>query len=227
MLQWLMEHGAYPVILPPFIAGFTAETVLDGIDGLLLAGGTDVAPEGYGEEPLRPEWSGDRYRDVYEFALVEEAMKQDIPIIGICRGHQVLNVALGGSLYQDTTEQLEGVLVHRNWDIYDENQHDIVFEADSVLNELYPGLGMARVNSVHHQSIKELAPGLVCEARSVEDDIIEAVRYKPEDPDAPYAVGVQWHPEFMDPSEERWLNRDPLMEDFLDAVRARTDNPSD
>lgn len=215
---WFLKDGrSLPVMIPAVAPGVDARTgaaeYAERLDGLVLQGGDDVAPQNYGEEPLKPEWAGDAVRDEYELALVQEFLKRDKPILGICRGHQLLNVALGGSLYQDINFQVEGSLAHRDAEAYDDNLHDLVFEPGSRLRELY-GVGGGRINSVHHQAIKDVAPGLEVEARSAEDGIVEAVRFTGES----YAVGVQWHPEFQEPRHGDLLPTEPLMDDFLEAI---------
>src|SRR5690554_6811725 len=94
------------------------------LDALVIAGGADVWPGSYGERALRPEWEGDRLRDEAEIGLIGAALKLDIPVLGICRGHQVLNVALGGTLFQDISTQVEGALKHRDAERYAKNEHD-------------------------------------------------------------------------------------------------------
>ena len=216
MADYLMTHGALPVLLPPATAGFGAADLLSEVSGLLLQGGSDVSPESYGEKAKDPKWAGDIVRDRYEIELAKEAIAQGMPVLGICRGAQLLNVALGGTLYQDIETQVPGSLVHRDWDVYDELSHDIEIASDSRLAEIYPGQDRARVNSVHHQSIKDLAPSLQVAARSVEDDVIEAVWQQ--QAGEGYVLGIQWHPEFMEKSAQDLLDPAPIMDDFLDSA---------
>lgn len=187
------------------------------LDGLVLQGGADVAPESYGEEPLNPEWTGDRVRDVYEMELLHEFVEADKPVLGICRGVQLINVAFGGTLYQDVNTQVPGALEHRSHEAYDKNMHAITIEPGSGLKRLYPEVRTARVNSIHHQSIKTLARDLVIEAYSEPDRVIEAVRWHGRG----YVFGVQWHPEFLHPGDETALNPAPIIDEFLAAVRKR------
>jgi putative glutamine amidotransferase len=192
----------------------------DDLDGLVLQGGSDVAPESYGEEPIDPRWTGDRVRDLYESELMMAFMQRDKPVLGICRGLQLINVALGGTLYQDITTQVPDTLDHRDWHIYDECVHDVDIVPGSELAALY-GTHRGSVTSVHHQAIKDLAPGLVVDATSTVDGIIEAVRRPRTAPGDPYIVGVQWHPEFQEDRLDSLLDARVLMRDFLAAVTQR------
>lgn len=222
MAEWVMAHGkTVPMMVPG--AGPEEEPAVEAadfaeaIDGLIIQGGVDVAPSSYGEQPLRPEWSGDAIRDKYEIELVEACLERDRPILGICRGHQLLNVALGGTLYQDIATQVDGALHHRDPDLYHELTHRVVFEAGAVLRRTYGGEGL--VSSVHHQAVRKVADGLCIEARSPEDGIVEAVRL--EGPE--FAMGVQWHPEFREPEQTELLASDPLLDRLVDAIRSRRD----
>ena len=223
MLSYVMRNGALPVMLPRSLGGFTPKALLEGVDGLLLQGGADVSPTSYGEEPLEDRWSGDRARDDYETALIQESIASDKPVLGICRGVQILNVALGGSLYQDINTQIGGSLVHRNWDVYDGLEHEVELTEGGRLAQIYESAPAMRINSIHHQSIKEPAPGLTVEACSPSDGVVEAVvltEYTASER-LPYAVGVQWHPEFHKPGVSDLLEPDLLMQDFLAEVRKR------
>ena len=175
-------------------------------------------PGSYGETPLQEEWAGDRVRDEYESALVAAFGRAGKPVFGVCRGLQLLNVAFGGTLYQDIATQLPDAVVHRDAAIYDRNFHDVEFVKGSQLAALYPQLSTARVNSVHHQAIKALAPGFEIEARSTSDAVIEAIRRSDID-GLSYVAAVQWHPEFHR-SDLDTLDDAPILEDFLTAVRA-------
>lgn len=220
IVAWVAAQGALPILLPTGFGSLPLAAWLEEIDGLLLQGGADVCPRNYGEEPLRPQWSGDPIRDAYEMELIHGCLARKIPILGVCRGHQLLNVALGGSLYQDIQTQIPGTLTHRDADLYDRIAHGIEILPDTDLARIYGGISKARVNSVHHQAIKTLGRGLIPEAIS-EDGLIEAIRLQPDPLDpgsSPYARGVQWHPEFQDPASDL-LHRDLVLQDFLSAAR--------
>lgn len=186
------------------------------LDGLILQGGADVSPRAYGEEPLRPEWSGDPVRDAYELELVHEFMEAGKPILGICRGMQLLNVALGGSLYQDITLQQPGSAGHESGQ-YDQHAHAVTFTEGSRLGEWMGGLPGGNVVSIHHQAVLRLGRDMVIEATSSEDGLIEAIRWN----GGSFVYGVQWHPEFHDGAAgSQLLDCTPLLEAFLAAARA-------
>ena len=219
--HWVMSTGAMAVMIPsPTGATQRGDVTLDHyaqwLDGLVLHGGADVSPLSYGEEPLQDKWAGDRVRDEYEIALVAAFERAGKPVFGVCRGLQLLNVAFGGTLYQDIATQLPQALPHRDAAVYDRNFHTVEIVAGTRLAQLYPGARSAKVNSIHHQAIKDLAPGFTVEAVSNEDGLIEAIRR----PDAgkPYIAAVQWHPEFHVPGSDTFDDA-ALLEDFLAAAR--------
>jgi putative glutamine amidotransferase len=184
------------------------------LDGLVLQGGADVSPSSYGEQPLREEWAGDRVRDVYEIELLHEFVEAKKPVLGICRGAQLINVAFGGTLYQDVATQLADSARHVT-DDYERHLHEIRFAPGSGLARLYAGLERPRVTSIHHQSIKQLGRGLSVEAWSEPDGVVEAVRGAGEG----YVFAVQWHPEFHHPANRGALDCAPILEEFLSAAR--------
>ena len=184
------------------------------LDGLVLQGGTDLDPQSYGEAPLHPDWAGDRVRDAYEMELLHEFMEAGKPVLGICRGAQLINVALGGNLYQDVATQIEGVGTHVHPE-YDKHDHPIEWPADSGLRHLYPGMVNGRVVSIHHQAIKTLGKNLKVEATSSGDGLIEAIRLTGK----PYVLGLQWHPEYHPPGNTELLDCNPILDEFLGAAR--------
>jgi putative glutamine amidotransferase len=222
--HWVMSTGALALMIPN-PAGDTRRgdvalaDYAERLDALVLEGGSDVWPGSYGETPLQERWSGDRIRDAYEQELLRAFEARGKPVLGVCRGLQLMNVALGGTLFQDIDTQRAGAVRHRDADVYDRNFHDVEFVAGSTLAQIHAGTTRATVNSVHHQAIKDLAPGLLVEATSPLDGLIEAVRR----PGASYMAAVQWHPEFHR-RDEGTLDDTPMLVDFLkaaDAAKAR------
>ncbi len=186
------------------------------LDGLVLQGGADVSPMAYGEQPLRPEWRGDPVRDAYELELVHEFMEAGKPILGICRGMQLINVALGGSLYQDLPTQHPHAERHETTE-YDRNVHGVEFTSQSWLSEWFGNSDGGRVVSIHHQAIHRLGRDVVVEAHACHDQVIEAIRWQ----GAPFVFGVQWHPEFHATLDgEALLDCSPLLTAFLAATSA-------
>jgi len=181
----------------------------------VLQGGNDVAPETYGETPLHPDWSGDRVRDRYEIELIDAFVRAGKPVFGICRGLQLLNVMFGGTLLQDIATQRPTSRAHRDGSTFERHFHGIELVPNSRLAQLYPGVRQATVNSIHHQAIKDLAPGFVVEACCPDDGMIEAVRRS----GPSYVAAVQWHPEFHVPGDPDNFNDAPLLHDFLKAAR--------
>lgn len=202
--EWLGARGALVFLLP---AGERAAEYAATLDGLVLQGGADISPRAYGEEPLQPEWAGDPVRDRFEIALVHAFTAARKPVLGICRGAQLVNVALGGSLHQDIPR-------HRTGD-YDAHEHAVRFEPGSALERLYGSPGPHRVVSIHHQAIKRLGHGLRVEARAEEDGVVEAVRGT----GPGYLCAVQWHPEFHG-TRPGLLDGGALLDEFLRAAGA-------
>ncbi|MFN7724209.1 MAG: gamma-glutamyl-gamma-aminobutyrate hydrolase family protein [Rubrivivax sp.] len=225
--HWLLASHALPVMVP----AVTADSLLQrselnlhdyaaGLDGLVLQGGNDVAPESYGQVAQQPEWAGDRVRDLYEMALIDAFVQAGKPVFGICRGHQLLNVHFGGTLVQDIPTHRPEALDHRDLALYERHLHPVDLQAGSRLAALYPGLSRAAVNSIHHQAIDRLAPDFDVEARCPDDGTIEAVRWR----GPSFVAGVQWHPEFHDPADPlhpEQLDDRPLLQDFLRAAAER------
>lgn len=218
MSTWLNNAGflTYILSIPETNATSYLENVMEDLDGIIISGGADVAPQNYEESPLRPEWSGDAIRDEYELEAIRLAFENDVPVLGICRGHQLLNVAFGGTLYQDIGTQVGTDIQHRDAVGYEKNHHNVVIQKSSTLHDFY-GVENGRVNSVHHQSIKDLAEGFRIEARSTEDDIVESILWEGD----AFLRGVQWHPEFQNASENELLKTDPLIEEFKQAILKR------
>jgi len=188
------------------------------LDGLVLQGGKDVASGCYGEKPLQPEWAGDAVRDRYEIELIDAFVKAGKPVFGVCRGLQLINVMFGGTLWQDIATQVPGSQAHRELGKYERHFHRIDLEPGTRLAGLYPTVKRAVTNSIHHQSIKALAPGFAVEARCPDDGTIEAIR-RVEAPGQGYVAAVQWHPEFHEPGSPDNFDDSAMLQDFLAACR--------
>jgi len=206
--RFLSRKGVMPILIPdipqPFLDDF-----LNDLDGFVLQGGSDMAPSHYGEEAIDPQkWPGDPYRDKFELHIVDYAFTQGKPILGICRGLQLINVFFGGTLYQDIATQHPKSISHRN-PSFDSFSHEIKISPIGVLRTLYPEEKEVNVNSIHHQGIKSLGKGLTVEAISPRDGIIEAVSAE-----NGRILAVQWHPEFSHTLGSRVLDPNPLL-DFL------------
>jgi putative glutamine amidotransferase len=208
--------------LPSIVApGFTnpledaaqlAGEILDNCDGLLLSGGTDVDPKIFGEVAHTALGRVDGPRDPFEITLAREAVRRDMPVLGICRGIQVLNVALGGTLIQDIPSDVEGSVVHETGDDRLVIAHDVVIEPGSRLASLLSTTRLG-VNSFHHQAAKRVGEGLTVSAKSAEDGIIEGLEMK----DRTFVVAVQWHPENFWRTSAAF---DGLFSGFVEAARA-------
>ena len=220
--HWVLSGGAMAVMVPAVDAdSIVKRNDLDlhdyaaALDGLVLQGGNDVAPESYGEAPLHDDWHGDRVRDRYEMELIRAFVAAGKPVFGICRGLQLLNVTYGGTLLQDIPTQRPEALDHRMPGKYEHHHHTVEFVPGTHLASLFPDVPRATTNSIHHQGIKDLAPDFVVEARCPEDGMIEAVRRR----GPGFVAGVQWHPEFHDPTDPVTLDDTPILHDFLTAAR--------
>ena len=220
LAHWVMSGGAMPVLVPSPTGetargDVTLREYAHWLDGLVMHGGADVWPGSYGEEPLRPEWRGDRLRDEYEIELVKAFADAGKPVFGVCRGLQLINVAFGGTLYQDISTQHPKARQHRDGKVYDRLFHHLEVVPESRLAALLASEPSRKVNSIHHQGVKALAPGFVAEAHCTEDGVIEAIRHGGE----PWVAAVQWHPEFHKAGDEV-IDDAPLLADFLSAARA-------
>lgn len=190
-LDAVRRAGALPVLLPLYDDPALWPEMIAAIDGLLLTGGADVGPETYGEEKLPLCGQTAPLRDREEFALCRLALEKDVPLLAICRGHQVLNCALGGALYQDIAAQFGPRLSHPRYEVPRDQVHRVAVEGGSRLRDL-TGMDEIAVNSRHHQAIKTLGAGLRISARA-EDGLIEGVEL----PGKKFVLGVQWHPESL------------------------------
>lgn len=186
---------------------------VEGFDGLLISAGIDIDPACYGEAPSRYVTSTNAARDEFEIALLEDALERDLPVLGICRGHQLFNVAHGGALLQHIAEREPHRARSGKDGAIDSGWHDVTLAEGSLLASLFDTPSL-RVNSRHHQAVTldRLASGLRATATTEGDGIVEAL----ERPDRRWAVSVQWHPE----REEIADTQRPLFEAFVAACAA-------
>jgi putative glutamine amidotransferase len=213
----LAAAGGLPVAIPLDLPEDGAWELFARLDGLCLAGGDDVDPAHYGETPHPALRLVDPLRDTMELRLARWALASDLPVLGICRGIQVLNVAAGGTLYQDLAAQRPGTICHdyeyRAHDSpWERPMHCVLLQAGSRLGHLHDAANL-HVNSFHHQAVKDVGDGFV-ETGWADDGLVEAI----EAPDHPFAVGVQWHPEAMARIDVTFRR---IFEAFVDAA-ART-----
>jgi putative glutamine amidotransferase len=219
MARYLSRPGVMPVLIPD-LEPEHLQGVLEEMDGFVLQGGADISPKTYNQPHLDEEkWPGDPVRDHYELKILEYAVANAKPVLGICRGCQLINVYFGGTLYQDLKTEIGDKLAHRDSDLYDRAHHPITFQPGGLLDQIYPNDSGHRVNSVHHQGIRQLGKDLRVEAVSPEDGLVEAVSYK--DPRHKFVVGVQWHPEFSHTLKEQIIAPEPLYDRFIAEIRKR------
>ena len=222
--HWVMGAGALIVMIPTVERGqatvelaLSVQDYVDALDGLILQGGADIDPEAYGETPTESAQTTDALRDRFELNLLRGFAGAGKPVLGICRGMQLINVAYGGSLHQDLVAGGATGVSHVAPE-YDEHVHPLRIEPDSWFETLYPDSTRPIVNSIHHQGVKSLGQGLAVEAWS-DDGVAECIRAT----EAGFVVGVQWHPEFHDHRFPQLLPGGPLLQAFLTAVRERSE----
>ncbi|MET0015603.1 MAG: gamma-glutamyl-gamma-aminobutyrate hydrolase family protein [Sedimenticola sp.] len=213
ILRWDYVHGVeaaggIPVILAPS-GRFRASPVLNRLDGLILSGGHDITPEFYGGQAHHTIRDPSRERDEFEFELVHTALQRDIPMLGICRGIQVLNVVLGGDIIQDIPEAIGNTVPHDEPGRPRETlAHSVAISENSLLSRLIGGNEL-EVNSFHHQAVGSLGKGLLATAQAA-DGIVEGLEL----PEHPFMLGIQWHPETL------WRQGAPFFSFFESLVLA-------
>lgn len=206
--QAIERAGGLPLLISPEVTPEARAELIQRLDGLLLPGGEDINPARYGATPHPKTGPAVDVRDHNEIALVHDVLAADLPLFCICRGHQVLNVALGGTLVQDIPELLDTDLNHWVRDPRTERPHRVQVDPDSRLSSILGATDIA-VNSIHHQAIDRVAPDLRVTA-TAPDGIVEGLEL----PGQRFALSVQWHPED--------LTDDPMMQSLFDAFVAAT-----
>ena len=196
-VEAIKDLGGIPFVLPIAEDPKLRAELLRRIDGLLITGsGPDLDPRLYGERPTARFKIMSKERSAFELGLAKQALKLDRPVLGICGGLQLLNVAMGGSLIQDIATQMRGALTHQQETAATRTSHRVKITRGTHLHKILRA-DVLKVNSSHHQAPKKIAPGFVMNAVSA-DGIIEGL----ESPQHRFVIGVQWHPEFLYPKDE-------------------------
>jgi len=212
--QSIEKLNAIPIIIP-YIAKYSTKTItsyISKIDALLIPGGMDVEPEIYGEKRIKECKKGNLDYDKFSIALIKEAIKQKKSILGICKGCQLLNVALKGTLYQDQQyDQRDSKEInHLDFNNICTNSHTIIINKDSHLNKIF-NLQVLEVNSLHHQSINQVGENLRLSALSL-DGTVEAIEHVDQNY---FCIGVQWHPETLFAKTD---SMKPLFKTFVESI---------
>jgi putative glutamine amidotransferase len=205
--------GGLPVLIPAGLDERTLRAIYERMDGIFVPGGGDVNPQCYGAAEQHPKTYGIvDARDTLEITLVQWAAQDDLPLLGVCRGHQVVNVALGGTLIQDIPSQVDTTINHSHRPegvMYPNDGHRVNIDPGSRLAHII-GLTDVEVNTLHHQAVEQAAPGM-CVTAYAPDGVVEAL----EMPDKRFLLSVQWHPEIMF-DDERMQN---IFRAFVDSTR--------
>ncbi|MBS3985243.1 MAG: gamma-glutamyl-gamma-aminobutyrate hydrolase family protein [Selenomonadales bacterium] len=206
----IKKAGGLPVLLPCLTGEADLAAHLDLVDGLLVAGGPDADPVFFGEEPEEGLGNVNPCMDAYELPVIAMALRRDMPVLGICRGVQMLNIAAGGSVIQHLPAAVRRVLKHQQSAPRSYVTHAIDIAAGTLLSRIL-GEGTTRVNSFHHQAVGRVALGF-CVSAVAPDGVVEAI----ESTEHKFALGVQWHPECM---WDATPNFDPLFTAFVLAAQ--------
>jgi putative glutamine amidotransferase len=192
----IQEMGGIPLILPPIASQSGLHRILQRLDGVLISGGNfDIHPSYYGEKPIRALGVIKKERTAFELELVDLALSQNLPLLGICGGAQAINVALGGSLYQDIATQLPNAAKHELGVKRNKGGHSILIHSGTQLRQIVQRQTM-EVNTTHHQAVRKVGKGLLVNA-TAEDGLIEGL----ESSNHSFVLGVQWHPEILAPKD--------------------------
>ena len=213
--------GGLPLILPGMPDAASTGELVELLDGLVLTGARpNVHPEYYGEAETEAHGPFDRGRDGLTLPLIRAMIEAGKPVFGICRGMQLINVAYGGTLYQDIDAQIPAAQRHVDTALYDELVHEVRFVEDSLLAQTFGTQGPVPVTSIHHQCVRRVGEGLSVHAYSVPDNLVEAVTADSEN----FVMGVQWHPEFHPSRQSQVLDCAPLLEVFIQAAERARDS---
>ncbi|HEY3304774.1 MAG TPA: gamma-glutamyl-gamma-aminobutyrate hydrolase family protein [Candidatus Binatia bacterium] len=188
----VQEAGAVPLVLPILPALASMRRAIESLDGLIVSGGNfDINPKLYGEEPIKGMRNIVEERTRFELGLIDLALERDMPILGVCGGAQAINVALGGSLYQDIKSQVAGAAQHERGSLKESGGHLVTIVKGTKLRKIV-GRESLEVNTTHHQAVKKLGKGLIVNA-AAEDQVVEGIESRKHT----FVLGVQWHPEFL------------------------------
>ncbi|MCB9076787.1 MAG: gamma-glutamyl-gamma-aminobutyrate hydrolase family protein [Anaerolineaceae bacterium] len=212
----ILQAGGIPILIPVEVNGYQLMEIFNRVDGILFSGGGDVDPAFYNEKPAVDNLSDiQKERDIHELELMRLTMEQQKPFFAICRGIQVMNVAVGGTLWQDVTKQYHNPIRHDFY--YTDNRfpryfiaHEVNVEKSSLLGQILDSERIP-VNSLHHQGIKEISPVLRI-AACADDGLVEALEVI----DHPFGLGVQWHPEEL---VDEHSSARKIFEAFIEATR--------
>lgn len=214
-VEAIIRAGGIPVMLPAALSAEECVHYAQILDGLLVPGGDDVSPYLYGEETMPQVTYLNRHMDLFEIELIRKMATANKPVLGICRGHQIINVAFGGTLYQDLDKQVPEHICHlQSSAIREEPFHKVSLEEHSRLASIF-GQSAVETNTYHHQAVKDVAPSLKIVGRT-SDGVVEAI-----ESESQFIVGVQWHPEGM---ACRYPVFDKLFQAFIkEAVSAKNE----
>lgn len=203
--------GGVPVILPTTMSSEERKRLIDLCDGFLFSGGIDISPSFYGEDAHTKLGETNLAFDQVQIPMMQEILKVKKPVLGICRGHQLLNVACHGTLYQDISEIPDTYIKHFQQTAPGDISHQVFLEPSSILSDLYK-TETIMVNSYHHQAVKKTGEGIRPIAYSA-DGVVEAIELL----DYPFALGIQWHPEAMFSTGNESMR--PIFESFVHASK--------